>query len=190
VDAALYDCDAESVGDGTDVASSSNSRNGEAPSSAWSTARCDFGVPAALSLSIAAKEIAASIKIESFQDGLDKEQRAAFSEIIADHEAKTRKLEEKNKSKTAEVDFLKCEMTNQHEQILMLLDRAKKDKEDFAAKAAATAEAAEVAELKRELEDLRARLDANGAQDQEKSNKKSKKGKLNKVLRIKFPSSK
>ena len=44
--------------------------------------------------------------------------------------------------------------------------------------------------MKRELKDLRAQLNASDAQDQEKGNKKSKKGKLNKVLRIKFPSSK
>ena len=72
-------------------------------------------------------------RLESFREGLADDKRSAFAEIVAGYKAGARTLAEGNKFKEAEVEFLKGEMTGQHEQILTLLEEAQEVREEASA---------------------------------------------------------
>ena len=121
-------------------------------------------------------------KMEYFIDHLPNDLLHIFTEITGKHHDNICELERKNESKAVEVELLKVELIDQHEQIQVLMDKISNlenmgDKEN---------------DPGQELVDLRMKLQASEAavahlewQKGQKGNKKLKKGvkKLNKTLK-------
>mmetsp|Transcript_6375 Transcript_6375/g.13950 ORF Transcript_6375/g.13950 Transcript_6375/m.13950 type:complete len:396 (+) Transcript_6375:1564-2751(+) len=139
---------------------------------------------------------AADARFESFRSGLSEEQLAVFEEIVAEHEAKVRKLEGTIRAEDAGVEFAKGEATSRTLSLLGIAEEGRGDgsrNDDPRADEVASAERlVDVAAMNREIADLRVRLEASEAavvqlewEKGRKGNKKLKKGakKLNEVLR-------
>ena len=100
-------------------------------------------------------------KVKSFEDTLNDEQKVGFSEIMGSYEAELQKVEGSNKSQAAELDFLKSELTTQHDQILELLENKNKGE----AKATDESQDYDSSEqiLNKEIAELRIQLEASQA---------------------------
>ena len=114
--------------------------------------------------------------IEFFGEGLTDEQRTAYSAIIAGYNSKVLSLEEGNKSKTREIDFLKGELMGQHNQIKALLAEGQQEDRLGSKVLSPVVELEEVSEdgtggptdavvaaLREEIADLRTMLDSSEA---------------------------
>ena len=113
-----------------------------------------------------------AIRLKSFKDSLSNEQLGTFNSIIAEYDKKIIYLNEENASKTNEVEFLKGELLEQHDQIKSLLGH-KKDTKDSKRKvkqhddddddSVSPPEESMVQTLNRKIADLHMQLDASEA---------------------------
>ena len=136
---------------------------------------------------------AAEERVAAFREGLDAAQRDAFAALVADHDARTSRLEESAAARAAEVELLKGEVTRQHAQIRTLLEEGRGGADDDGTSARSRreegGEALLVATLRREIAELRSRLEASeaaaphpGGQKKEKKGRSPLKKKLSRVL--------
>ena len=128
-------------------------------------------------------------KLKSFKGSLSNEQLSTFNSIIAEYDTKFILLNEENASKTNEVEFLKGEILEQHNQIKSLLghnhdkkDSKRKVKEhDDDEDSVSPPKESLVQTLNRKIADLHMQLDASEAavrqlEQQKKGGKKLKRG--------------
>ena len=113
-----------------------------------------------------------TIRLKSFKESLSNEQLRTFNSIIAEYDKKIIYLTEENASKTNEVEFLKGEILEQHDQIKSLLGHNKDTKDskrkvvkqhDDDDDSVSPPEESMVQTLNRKIADLHMQLDASEA---------------------------